>query len=159
MSDTVSIVVPQMGDFVTEVTVAKWLKKPGDWVEVDEMLVELETDKVSVEVPATHAGILREIAAGEGATVGVDALLAMLELADKPKEPPSSTSSPSNNEVERSGGRAAERATISKPEPNAEEWAEFKRLVLEEYISQRLDSPDGHLSYVREKLSGSRAEA
>ncbi len=70
--------VPTLGESVTEATVATWFKKPGDRVEADEMLCELETDKVTVEVPAPAAGTLGEIVANEGETVGVDALLAMI---------------------------------------------------------------------------------
>ncbi|WP_413720532.1 2-oxoglutarate dehydrogenase complex dihydrolipoyllysine-residue succinyltransferase [Silicimonas sp. MF1-12-2] len=70
--------VPTLGESVTEATVATWFKKPGDSVAVDEMLCELETDKVTVEVPSPAAGTLGEIVAKEGETVGVDALLATL---------------------------------------------------------------------------------
>jgi len=75
---TVEVRVPTLGESVTEATVATWFKKPGDAVAVDEMLCELETDKVTVEVPAPSAGTLAEIVAPEGETVGVDALLATL---------------------------------------------------------------------------------
>ncbi|OCX65868.1 dihydrolipoamide succinyltransferase [Thioclava sp. SK-1] len=73
--------VPTLGESVTEATVATWFKKSGDTVAADEMLCELETDKVTVEVPAPAAGTLGEIVANEGDTVGVDALLAMIEEA------------------------------------------------------------------------------
>jgi 2-oxoglutarate dehydrogenase E2 component (dihydrolipoamide succinyltransferase) len=69
------IVVPTLGESVSEATVAKWLKKAGDSVKKDETLVELETDKVSVEVSAPEAGVLGEIVAAEGDTVGIGALL------------------------------------------------------------------------------------
>ena len=68
--------VPTLGESVTEATVATWFKKPGDAVAQDEMLCELETDKVTVEVPSPAAGTLVDIVAAEGETVGVDALLA-----------------------------------------------------------------------------------
>ncbi|MGG7644939.1 2-oxoglutarate dehydrogenase complex dihydrolipoyllysine-residue succinyltransferase [Rhodovulum sp. YNF3179] len=71
--------VPTLGESVSEATVATWFKKPGDPVQQDEMLCELETDKVTVEVPAPAAGTLGEIVAEEGQTVGVDALLATVE--------------------------------------------------------------------------------
>ena len=71
--------VPTLGESVTEATVATWFKKPGDAIAVDEMLCELETDKVTVEVPSPAAGKLSEIVASEGDTVGVDALLATIE--------------------------------------------------------------------------------
>ena len=70
--------VPTLGESVTEATVATWFKKPGDTVAVDEMLCELETDKVTVEVPSPVAGTLSDIVAAEGETVGVDALLAVV---------------------------------------------------------------------------------
>ena len=71
--------VPTLGESVTEATVATWFKQPGDAVAVDEMLCELETDKVTVEVPSPVAGVMSEIVAAEGDTVGVDALLANIE--------------------------------------------------------------------------------
>lgn len=80
--------VPTLGESVTEATVATWFKQPGDTVAVDEMLCELETDKVTVEVPSPVAGTLSEIVAQEGETVGVDALLAQVSeggAAEAPK--------------------------------------------------------------------------
>ncbi|MEM9148266.1 MAG: 2-oxoglutarate dehydrogenase complex dihydrolipoyllysine-residue succinyltransferase [Pseudomonadota bacterium] len=71
--------VPALGESVTEATVATWFKQPGDAVAVDEMLAELETDKVTVEVPSPAAGTLGALVAAEGETVGVDALLATIE--------------------------------------------------------------------------------
>ncbi|MFG1464978.1 2-oxoglutarate dehydrogenase complex dihydrolipoyllysine-residue succinyltransferase [Xanthobacter sp. DSM 24535] len=70
--------VPTLGESVTEATIGKWFKKPGEAVKADEPLVELETDKVTVEVPAPVAGVLSEIVAKDGETVGVGALLGML---------------------------------------------------------------------------------
>ena len=70
--------VPTLGESVTEATVATWFKKVGDTVAVDEMLCELETDKVTVEVPSPVAGVLSEIVAAEGETVGANALLAQI---------------------------------------------------------------------------------
>ncbi|MEM7748513.1 MAG: 2-oxoglutarate dehydrogenase complex dihydrolipoyllysine-residue succinyltransferase [Pseudomonadota bacterium] len=71
----IEIRVPTLGESVTEATVGQWYKKPGDAVAVDEPLCELETDKVTVEVPSPSAGVLGAIAAEEGATVEVGALL------------------------------------------------------------------------------------
>jgi 2-oxoglutarate dehydrogenase E2 component (dihydrolipoamide succinyltransferase) len=67
--------VPTLGESVTEATIGKWFKKAGDAIAADEPLVELETDKVTIEVPAPAAGTLAEIAAKDGETVGVGALL------------------------------------------------------------------------------------
>ena len=76
------IVVPQLGESVTEATVGQWLKKAGDKVSKDEVLVELETDKVSVEVAATADGTLSEIVANEGDTVEIGAVLGRLGSGD-----------------------------------------------------------------------------
>ena len=72
------IKVPTLGESVTEATVAKWFKAEGDAVAVDEPILELETDKVTVEVNATAAGMLSEITAKEGDNVEVGALLGMI---------------------------------------------------------------------------------
>ncbi|MCR6644796.1 MAG: 2-oxoglutarate dehydrogenase complex dihydrolipoyllysine-residue succinyltransferase [Terricaulis sp.] len=91
------IVVPTLGESVTEATVAKWLKKAGEAVKKDETLVELETDKVSVEVSAPEDGVLADIVAAEGATVEIGSLLGRLggagsqpaaPQAEAPKAPP-----------------------------------------------------------------------
>src|SRR6478735_724018 len=70
--------VPTLGESVTEATIGRWFKKPGDPVAVDEPLVELETDKVTIEVPAPSAGTLGEISAKDGETVAVGALLGQI---------------------------------------------------------------------------------
>src|SRR5499427_3893412 len=75
----VDIRVPTLGESVTEATVGKWFKQPGDSVAVDEPLVELETDKVTLEVPAPAAGVLSDIAVKDGATVAVGALLGQIK--------------------------------------------------------------------------------
>src|ERR1700730_6319784 len=69
------IKVPSLGESVTEATVAKWLKRPGEAVAIDEPIAELETDKITLEVYAPAAGTLAEILAGEGANVPVGAVL------------------------------------------------------------------------------------
>jgi 2-oxoglutarate dehydrogenase E2 component (dihydrolipoamide succinyltransferase) len=89
--------VPTLGESVTEATIGKWFKKPGDAVAVDEPLVELETDKVTIEVPAPAAGVLSDIAAKDGDTVAVGAVLGQIKegagaapakAPPKPAEPP-----------------------------------------------------------------------
>jgi 2-oxoglutarate dehydrogenase E2 component (dihydrolipoamide succinyltransferase) len=100
---TTEVRVPTLGESVTEATVATWFKKPGDSVAVDEMLCELETDKVTVEVPSPAAGTLAEIVAGEGETVGVDALLANISeggaatAAPAKAEAPAAAAAPSGD--------------------------------------------------------------
>src|SRR5881394_4600196 len=75
----VEIKVPALGESVTEATVSKWLVKAGDTVAVDQPLCELETDKVTVEVPATSAGTVVDLAVAEGATVLVGGVLCHIE--------------------------------------------------------------------------------
>src|SRR5712671_2400677 len=75
---TIEIKVPTLGESVTEATVAKWLKQPGEAIERDEPVVELETDKVTLEVPAPAAGTLGEIRAAEGTNVPVGAILGVI---------------------------------------------------------------------------------
>jgi 2-oxoglutarate dehydrogenase E2 component (dihydrolipoamide succinyltransferase) len=84
--------VPTLGESVTEATIGKWFKKPGDPVAVDEPLVELETDKVTIEVPSPAAGTLGEIAAKDGETVAVGALLGQIKEGAATAPTPSKTS-------------------------------------------------------------------
>ncbi|MDA9237695.1 2-oxoglutarate dehydrogenase complex dihydrolipoyllysine-residue succinyltransferase [Planktomarina sp.] len=98
--------VPTLGESVTEATIATWFKKIGDPVELDEMLCELETDKVTVEVPSPIAGVITEIVVAEGSTVSVESLLAKIsegavtqitkasdQLSNRAKQEPNSSKS------------------------------------------------------------------
>jgi len=76
---SIEIRVPALGESVTEATVGKWFKQSGESVSVDEPLVELETDKVTVEVPAPASGVLGDILVKSGSTVAVGSLLAALK--------------------------------------------------------------------------------
>jgi 2-oxoglutarate dehydrogenase E2 component (dihydrolipoamide succinyltransferase) len=93
--------VPTLGESITEATVARWLKQPGDAVERDEPVVELETDKVTLEVPAPAAGRLGEVLAAEGANVPVGAVLGT--IADRAAAAPHSGPLPAGGERERGG--------------------------------------------------------
>ena len=104
--------VPTLGESVTEATVGRWFKKPGEAVAVDEPLVELETDKVTLEVPAPAAGVLSEIAVKDGATVAVGALLGQIKdgagapaaakpVAAKSAEPARSAAAPAPTSASR----------------------------------------------------------
>jgi 2-oxoglutarate dehydrogenase E2 component (dihydrolipoamide succinyltransferase) len=79
----VEVKVPQLSESVAEATLLQWKKKPGQAVAVDEILIEVETDKVVLEVPAPAAGVLVEIVAGDGATVAADQLIAKIDTAAK----------------------------------------------------------------------------
>ena len=79
------ILVPVLGESITEATVSKWLKNEGDAVEIDEPIVELETDKVNLEVPSPVSGVLTEISSKDGSTVEVGALLGSVSENEKGK--------------------------------------------------------------------------
>src|SRR3954466_10577844 len=98
--------VPTLGESVTEATIGKWFKKPGEAVAVDEPLVELETDKVTIEVPAPAAGVLSDIAAKDGETVAVGALPG--QIKEGAGAPPAAKP-------------AAAAAATKAPEPKAEQ--------------------------------------
>ena len=83
MSDR--ILVPVLGESVTEATVAKWLKNEGDKVNADEAIVELETDKVNIEVPAPSGGTIEKISVKEGETVNVGAVLGTITQSKSSK--------------------------------------------------------------------------
>ena len=89
------IVVPALGESITEATVSKWLKSAGDAVVMDEPLVELETDKITLEVPAVAAGVLGTVAVAEGQTVEVGAVLGLIEPAEDGAAPPAPQAPPS----------------------------------------------------------------
>ncbi|SEB73020.1 2-oxoglutarate dehydrogenase, E2 component, dihydrolipoamide succinyltransferase [Microbacterium hydrocarbonoxydans] len=86
--DATDIVLPELGESVTEGTVTRWLKQVGDSVEVDEALLEISTDKVDTEIPSPVAGVLQEIVAGEDETVAVGAVLARVGSGAAPAAAP-----------------------------------------------------------------------
>ena len=94
------VLVPVLGESVVEATVSKWIKKQGEFVEVDEPIVELETDKVTLEVPAAVSGILDNLAVLEGDTVEVGALLAIIVAGEKTDENSKPTPKQENKKVE-----------------------------------------------------------
>ena len=115
----IEIRVPTLGESVTEATVATWFKKPGDLVAADEMLCELETDKVTVEVPSPMAGTLQDIIAQEGDTVGVDALLANISEGDATASPAATASTSSSHDPARAPAPAGTSSTDIEDAPSA----------------------------------------
>src|SRR5580698_3757074 len=73
------VVMPQMGESITEGTITKWLKKPGDAIQRDEPLFEISTDKVDAEIPSPSAGTLKEIKIAEGTTVQINTIVCTIE--------------------------------------------------------------------------------
>jgi 2-oxoglutarate dehydrogenase E2 component (dihydrolipoamide succinyltransferase) len=103
--------VPALGESVTEATVGKWFKQPGEAVAVDEPLVELETDKVTLEVPAPSAGVLSEIAVKDGETVAPGALLGQISSDAAAKAAPSNATKLSTSPT----GAPDEKSAKTKP--------------------------------------------
>ena len=101
--------VPTLGESVTEATIAQWYKKPGDAVAMDEPLCELETDKVTIEVPAQSAGVLGEVVVNEGETVEVGALLGSIDEG-------TGTAVPATSEVAAAPAEAPQAETDSEAE-------------------------------------------
>ena len=122
--------VPTLGESVTEATVATWFKKPGDSVAIDEMLCELETDKVTVEVPSTVSGILSEIVAHEGETVGLDAILGIISKGDiQPTE--------NNNNDQKISSISNDKIQISNDTKDFENAPSAKKLMNENKINEK----------------------
>src|SRR5689334_4410426 len=109
----IEIKVPALGESVTEATVGQWFKQPGEAVAVDEPLVELETDKVTVEVPAPSAGVLADIKVPQGSTVAVGAVLGAIDTA-----PAQAAAAPAAASKAPAGARTGEPAATA-PAPTA----------------------------------------
>jgi 2-oxoglutarate dehydrogenase E2 component (dihydrolipoamide succinyltransferase) len=132
---TVEVIVPEMGESVLEATVSAWLKKQGDYVNVGDVLVELETDKVNLEVGAKSAGALAEIKVQEGEDVKVGDVLALIDEkagqpektaeppAERTKEPALEKAPQQEKEIERGNGREAERQSTPQITPVASRLA------------------------------------
>ncbi|MEM1021560.1 MAG: biotin/lipoyl-containing protein, partial [Pseudomonadota bacterium] len=113
--------VPQLGESVTEATIGQWFKKVGEAVSQDEPIVELETDKVAMEVNAPIAGVISELVVGEGDTVEVGALIAMIDANGKAAAP-APTPAPAQSKPEANGQPAeapAPAAPAPAPQPSA----------------------------------------
>ncbi|MDB9717985.1 2-oxoglutarate dehydrogenase complex dihydrolipoyllysine-residue succinyltransferase [Candidatus Pelagibacter sp.] len=145
------ILVPVLGESITEATVAKWLKNIGDMVEVDEPVVELETDKVNLEVPSPVKGILTEISSKDGSTVEVGALLGLVS------ENVAATSSVKEEEIKKIEPISEENNVIklgaSKKKPKIfEEKNEVKKETVEEKPLILTDE------FVEKKISNEKSE-
>ena len=133
--------VPVLPESINEATVAAWHKKPGDYVEVDDVIVEIETDKVVLEVPAEEAGILTEILAKEGETVNAQQILALLdddaEKNDDKTETPKETikETPKQDVVE-----SSKETTEETPEINLQENVQEEPIATPETHSSQPSS-------------------
>lgn len=113
-----TITMPQLGETVTEGTVAQWLKKPGESVEKYEAFVEVSTDKVNAEVPAPVTGVIRELLISEGQTVPIGAPIAIIdEVGAASETPPAASNSPSEQVAANAGGGIAA-GSFNAPPPS-----------------------------------------
>ena len=124
--------VPTLGESVTEATIGKWFKKAGDAVAVDEPLVELETDKVTIEVPAPSAGTLSEIVAKDGETVAVGALLG--QISDGPGAAAKPSPAPEAKPAAQPAAAAAAPAEVKVPPADAPLAPSVRKLSAESGI-------------------------
>ena len=108
------ILVPVLGESVVEATVSKWIKKQGDFVEVDDPIVELETDKVTLEVPASVSGIIDSVIVSEGDTVEVGALLGIIVEGEGKSEAPKVANIESSNKLEEEIAKPVQTRDTSK---------------------------------------------
>ena len=127
------VLVPVLGESVVEATVSKWIKKQGDFVEVDEPIVELETDKVTLEVPAATSGILDNLAVSEGDTVEVGALLAMIVAGEKTDQN-SKTSKTQEPKTSEEPKNIPEKVEKTQTTTNSGFFEEFSDKSLEERV-------------------------
>ncbi|CAG7588775.1 MAG: 2-oxoglutarate dehydrogenase complex dihydrolipoyllysine-residue succinyltransferase [Candidatus Midichloria sp.] len=110
---SVNIIVPLLGESVTEATVLKWRKKNGEAVKVDEILLELETDKVTLEVTAPSAGVISEILAADGATVKVNQVLGVIDEKAVASTPPVPEQKPSSTTTSEAPSKTEKSPTAS----------------------------------------------
>jgi len=140
---SIDIKVPPLGESVTEAIIAKWLKAPGEAVAADEPVAELETDKVTLEVPAPTAGVMVSHAVAVGETVGVEAVIAVIdengEAAAAPSATPAATPSPEEKPTPAAPASAptAPAPAVSSPSMDHPLSPAVKRLVDENNLDPR----------------------
>ena len=140
------VIVPVLGESVVEATVSKWIKKQGDYVEVDDPIVELETDKVTLEVPASITGILENTVVSEGDTVEVGALLGTIiagekqdkkeKISEEVKAKDVEKENPTTNNLEPNSNNQVVEDSRNKDNDNLEERIPMSRL--RQAIARRL---------------------
>ena len=149
---SIELIVPTLGESITEATVSKWLKKVGDSFEVDEPLVEIETDKITVEIPAPSAGSISEIKVKEGADVNIGGVLALLGDSQKSNNISKKNSKIENNsEVKEEHKKLKNKADniISNKNENNKLSPSVKKLIEENHLSANQILPtrsDGRLT-------------
>ena len=141
---TVQLKVPTLGESITEATVLKWLKKVGESFDIDEPLVEIETDKITVEVPAPTAGILSEIKAAEGTDINIGGVLAIIGDSNNSKSESQKKDEKKSNNI-----KTEDKATIKIKSDSTKLSPSVKKLIEEnnldeDFINSKRD--DGRLT-------------
>ena len=124
------VLVPVLGESVVEATVSKWIKKQGQFVEVDEPIVELETDKVTLEVPAATSGILDNLTVSEGDTVEVGALLGIIIAGEKSDQTSTPATKQENKKIDEQ---------VNVPEKVESKISSDKSNVIDEAVNKNLE--------------------
>ena len=122
----VELVMPKMGESITEATVLHWLKNPGDKIEQDESLLEVATDKVDTEVPSTHGGILKEILAKEGEVVKVGKVIAIVTTDGEEEVSPAMPAKESVAVMAEKGAERVREEVISNGSNGSQHPGDFK---------------------------------
>ena len=143
------IKVPVLPESITEATVAAWHKKPGDYVELDDVIVEIETDKVVLEIPAEESGVLSEITAEEGETVSEQQVLGLIDdEADSGDKKSSETKD-----------KSEEKETVRLASESNEPEAQEQETQVEEKVTQApIESPKPSAEPISPKPTGNRME-
>ncbi len=108
------IKIPEVGESISEVVVARWLKKDGDYIEVDELVCEIESDKAAFELPAEKAGVLKT-KVDEGSTVAIGAVIGEIETSEKKEKTTTDPASVKEEKAEAAAGKAADKSTKISP--------------------------------------------
>lgn len=135
----VKIVVPELGESVLEATVSAWLKKEGDFVNMGDVLVELETDKVNVEVGAKSAGVLQKIQAPKGSDVKVGDVLGMIDETQGGASQPAETPKSVEPKQEAKKEESAEREAIPQVSPVAARFAKEMNVDINKVVGTGSD--------------------
>ena len=154
---TVQLKVPTLGESITEATVSKWLKKVGESFNIDEPLVEIETDKITVEVPAPSAGILSEIKAAEGTDINIGGVLAIIRDSDGSTTQSQKIDDKKSNIIKTEDKTEVKnKSNSSKLSPSAKKLIEENNLNVESINSKREDgrlTKEDVLSFMQQKPS------
>ena len=154
---TVQLKVPTLGESITEATVSKWLKKVGESFDIDEPLVEIETDKITVEVPAPSAGILAEIKATEGTDINIGGVLAIIgDSNDSKPESQKKDEKKSNNIKTEDKAAIKIKSDSTKLSPSVKKLIEENNLDEDSINSKRYDgrlTKEDVLNFMNQKPS------